>query len=264
MQIVPDAAAVVALASRVHGLKASPLTLGYAFQNDLSVSAIMTTTQAGTLLHELFHLLVRAKFGDVPTWLDEGMASLYETSSVVGDDYLGEPNWRGNVLREMRDQFGSFSLARYVAWAANDGVRLRHPDEVLQQRPDESAYIAAMGRYFMLYVQEQGRLGPLFAALRDRPASVRKMPALQASLRLIEQSVGQPPADLERDFNRWLGAVTSGPPARLMRPAGATFIEKELPAARTSPASSAVAMPNLDRNATSNATLVDREPSRRP
>ena len=35
----------------------------------------------------------RNNFGDIPPWLDEGMASLYEVSEVSGNHILGLPNW---------------------------------------------------------------------------------------------------------------------------------------------------------------------------
>ena len=39
------------------------------------------STGGGTLVHELVHALIRPDFPNVPTWFNEGLASLYEQSS---------------------------------------------------------------------------------------------------------------------------------------------------------------------------------------
>ena len=96
--LVNDSQDLSEMAARLHGLDVSPATVGYAFVDDASVVGTVPGTAAGTILHELFHLLVRAEFGDIPQWLDEGIASLYEVSGRRGDHYMGLPNWRGPVL----------------------------------------------------------------------------------------------------------------------------------------------------------------------
>ena len=239
VQVVPETRDLVELARRVHGIKASPLILGYAFQNDLSVTAVMKTTAAGTLLHELFHLAVRARFGDIPTWLDEGMASLYETSTVVGDDYFGEPNWRGKVIKDLSGSFGRFSLQRLVTWSSVDGVRHRDGHEVFQARPDEAAYIAAMGRYFVMFMQERGKLPGLYKTFMQRPASVADLPAAQASLELISSLMQLPVGALEEDFTHWLDMAVASPDLRFPRTGAATEVRKEIPAQPTPPADGA-------------------------
>ena len=40
-------------------------------------------------------------------------------------------------------------------------------------RSDESAYEAALGRYFALYLQSRGKLRATYAAFRDRPLAAR-------------------------------------------------------------------------------------------
>lgn len=87
----------------LHGLEVAFGTIGYSFKNDLSVSAVVRGPYAGTLKHELTHLLVRTNFGDIPPWLDEGLAALYEVSRLEGDYLRGLPNWRAEVLKRYWD-----------------------------------------------------------------------------------------------------------------------------------------------------------------
>lgn len=226
--LLPSPARMTAHAMQIHGLRASAMTLGYTFQNDLSVSGVLTGTGAGTLLHELFHLGVRASYGDLPSWLDESLASLYETSTVLGDTYLGEPNWRGDVLRVM-GLGHRVSLRALMGYTAADRVGVAKGEAMEQARPDEAAYEAALGRYVALYLQEAGLLPAVFQAFRDRPAWADKLPAHEASLRLLEAATGRPLAALEADFADWLKVATQSRNTRPPRPTGGVSVSKELP-----------------------------------
>ena len=78
-------------------------SIGYSFQPNMSRVAVIPSTTIGTLAHELFHLMVRNDFGDIPPWMDEGMAALYEVSRIRGTMIAGIPNWRGTVLERFWD-----------------------------------------------------------------------------------------------------------------------------------------------------------------
>jgi hypothetical protein len=238
VNIAPTTQHLASTAMALHGLRASSMTLGYTFQNDLSVNAVMTSTGAGTLLHELFHLGVRANFGDIPSWLDESIASLYETSVEAGGQYFGAPNWRGDVVRQMA--WGHrFRLEDLVGHLSDDRVRTeraRHGDQAeAAAQNDEAAYDAALGRYFALYLQETGKLNDLYQAFRDRPDWVETMPAQKASLGLIEMSVGKPLAMLESDFLAWLPKATQNRNWQPRKSAGGTPVLKEIPPSLLSP-----------------------------
>jgi hypothetical protein len=51
-------------------------------------------TGGGTLVHEIVHPFVDANFPACPSWLNEGLGSLYEQSSARGDRIVGLTNWR--------------------------------------------------------------------------------------------------------------------------------------------------------------------------
>lgn len=231
VHLAPTPQRMVAMALQVHGLRASEMTLGYTFQNDLSVSAMMQTTAAGTLLHELFHLGVRANFGDIPSWLDESLASLYETSTAVGDTYLGEPNWRGHVLQTMGVSRG-VRLRELVGYLSADRVDVPRGEAMERMRPDEAAYEAALGRYFVLYLQEQRQLKAVYQAFANKPAWAQTMPAREAAIKLIEEATGQILPQIEKAFGAWLKVATGDPNWRPARPDGGISVPKELPITR--------------------------------
>ena len=69
---MPDRNSLRQIARTLHGIRLPEEAIGYTFRNDMSVSGlIQSPRRTGTLAHELFHLLVRNDFGDVPPWLDE-------------------------------------------------------------------------------------------------------------------------------------------------------------------------------------------------
>src|SRR5205814_9198270 len=63
------------------------------------VMLMNVSTGTGTLVHELTHALIAPDFPDVPSWFNEGLASLYEQSSINGDTITGHENWRLPALQ---------------------------------------------------------------------------------------------------------------------------------------------------------------------
>lgn len=185
------------LAGRIHGLRISSSSIGYSYQDDLSVLAVIPGRQIGTLKHELFHLLVRSHFGDIPPWLDEGMAALYEVSELRGSRLAGLPNWRGAFLERHRER--RTRLAELVAmdWTAFDAPG---PD------PTPQAVQHATARYFMLYLQEIDRLRHVYNAFRTRNPDD---PEAEDAARLLSQALGRPLAEVETAFAQWLPLVLS-------------------------------------------------------
>ena len=134
IELVRDGWEVKQLAERRHGLDVSSATIGYAFVEDASIVAAVPTTAAGTVLHELFHLLVRSNFGDVPQWLDEGIAGLYEVSGRRGDVYFGLENWRRKVLEttwDVRPDLAELIRAEWFLFDAESESDIRDEEVVV-------------------------------------------------------------------------------------------------------------------------------------
>lgn len=240
--LVPDARTLVDLAAKTHGISAHPATLGYAFQNDLSVVGMLTGTAAGTLMHELFHLAVRARFGDIPQFLDEGMAALYETTFLKDEQYVAAPNWRGKVLQASRGMGVNLPLAKVITapWFPDQPVD--HPG-LPRMGIEEQAYVLSSARYFMAWLQLQGKLPTVYRAFRDRTLPEDWVPADKQALDIVEAAAGAPIATLDKQYSAWLAQailVPNGEPLPTpptVRPAAGTpnspgageLIDKELP-----------------------------------
>ncbi|MFN0316635.1 MAG: hypothetical protein ACKVQA_16550 [Burkholderiales bacterium] len=192
------------LGERIHGLDISPATIGYTFRDDLSAVAVIPGEQIGTLFHELFHLLVRNNFGDIPQWLDEGMAGLYEVSAACPGEVRGLPNWRGRVLKEFWHLRPSVAQVISADWFNAEAPEVGHPTDDLDEKTQRMAATMAAARYFVLYLQERNLLQALYEKFqrRDPFSSTGTDPRAQA-LSLVENVFQQPIRDIDRDFADW-------------------------------------------------------------
>jgi hypothetical protein len=106
---------------------------------------IMNINGLGTLSHELVHPYMEANFADVPSWFNEGLASLFERPSERKGHIIGLPNWRlPNLKKEIKADTLP-SLAKLLGTSR---------DEFYNAEWD--AY--AQARYLVYYLQEHGKL----------------------------------------------------------------------------------------------------------
>ncbi|WP_156255141.1 hypothetical protein [Sandarakinorhabdus oryzae] len=199
--LVPDQWQLREAARKLHNLDVSPATIGYTFQDDQSAVALIPGTQIGTLFHELFHLVVRSGFGDVPQWLDEGIAGLYEVSQVEGDRVVGLRNWRGPVLARLWSKRPTLQAMISAPWYVSDtpGNQMEYDGPP----PSTEAVTAqfATARYFALWLQGQGRLKPVYARVQALQPGDDDDPA-GAVLKAVEAELG-PIAAVQTQFERW-------------------------------------------------------------
>lgn len=100
---------------------------------------------AGTLSHELVHPYMEANFPNVPSWFNEGLASLYERPIEKGGHIVGLPNWRlPNLKKQLRAK--TLPSIPTLLKTTRDGF----------YNADYDSY--AYARYLMLYLQEKGKL----------------------------------------------------------------------------------------------------------
>jgi hypothetical protein len=210
IHLVESQFAVSQMANTLHGLDVSAASVGYAFVDDGSVVGAVRDTAVGTIFHELFHLLVRSGFGDVPQWLDEGIASLYEVSGRSADTYFGLVNWRGRVLELLWNERPSVEELIRSEWFLFDDpeqLRVLQSDD-LEGFTDygegrDQAAVMAMARYFLLYLEQRGELVNVYTAIRDRGFSEIDGPAREHAVRLVEETLGRTTAELDAEFSDW-------------------------------------------------------------
>ena len=194
--LVPDGIKLREFGNKLHGLNVNSSTIGYSFRDDLSLAAIVNGPNVGTLKHELTHLLVRTNFGDVPPWLDEGLASLYEVSRQEGKYLRGLPNWRGEVLEHYFDRYPvDLTTLTTMNWLKFDARRMAKEKQAVNH---------ALARYWILYLQDTGLLVQVYKTFRDFDINAISDDYEADVKNLINQATGKNLAELESDFFNWL------------------------------------------------------------
>jgi hypothetical protein len=140
----------------------------------------------GTLVHEMTHALMKPDFPDVPTWFDEGLASLHEQCQVGRDTIRGLENWRLPSLQKAIRAGRLVPLTELVATTAGE---FRGPKQGLHY---------AEARYLVMYLQHLGLLRRFYREFRQ---SVHKDPTGATTLAAV---VGKPIAELEKEWVPWV------------------------------------------------------------
>lgn len=194
--LVPETWELQQLAKKIHGIKVSDSSIGYSYQDDLSIVGVIPRKTYGTLTHELFHLLVHNNFGDIPPWIDEGMASLYEVSKVEQNGIVGLPNWREKILDRYWAQRPTVGNLVQMDW--NSFNNSERDFEAKQQAVNH-----AMARYFILYLQDKNKLVDVYNAFRDRKVEDMKNNPGEDTVRLLETVLAHPLPEIDNDFVHW-------------------------------------------------------------
>jgi hypothetical protein len=201
--LLPDKNILRKTALLVHGIKIPDANIGYSNLSDLSLVGVSDITHIGTLCHELFHLMIRTDVGDVPPWMDEGIACIYETSRWNGNELTGDvENWRTDVLRtakyDMSEKIPHLRDFLKFTWQQFDGLE--------SNDLCKAAINYAYGKHLMLYFQEQGKLTDLVTAVKNRTEITTGTDAIfQSDSALLEKVLNNNLETIERKFNDWMG-----------------------------------------------------------
>jgi hypothetical protein len=146
----------------------------------------------GTLTHEIVHPLVEADFPQAPTWINEGIASLFEQPQIPKPGEIhGGKNWRHPRLE------------RALATTERDKARLDRlfgmSDETF--RGDDEALQYAMARYVCQWLDERGKLWPFYHRWRDNVATD---PTGEKSFKEV---VGMTPTEAHAVWTKWTLAL---------------------------------------------------------
>jgi Protein of unknown function (DUF1570) len=147
----------------------------------------------GTLTHEIVHPLVETDFPNAPTWLNEGIASVFEAPSIpkVGEIH-GVKNWRHpRLVRAMK----SAAEKEHAKLDTLFGM----PDTTFRSDAEDLHY--AMARYVCQWLDGQGKLWPFYQRWRDHAA---EDPTGEKS---FEEVVGMKPSRANAAWTKWVLAL---------------------------------------------------------
>ncbi|MEZ4297190.1 MAG: C39 family peptidase [Polyangiaceae bacterium] len=130
----------------------------YGFYSPAHRALVMNIgTGGGTLVHEIVHPFMEANVPDCPSWLNEGLGSLFEQSAERAGHIVGLTNWRLAGLQRAirRRQVPTFSALLHTS-------RDAFYDE-------DRGTNYAQSRYLLYHLQEHGLLRRFWADyLKDR------------------------------------------------------------------------------------------------
>lgn len=152
---------------------------------------IMNADGLGTLSHELVHPYMEKNFPNVPSWFNEGLASLYEYPGESKGHIIGHVNWR---LPELKREIAKKTLPTLV--------KLLHTSTDEFYEADWDAY--AQARYLCYYLQEHGQLHAFYDAFKADTKDASGQAAL-------ERVLGEKLADFEPKWRAWVLAISKDP-----------------------------------------------------
>ncbi len=156
------------------------------YMNSRHAMLMNITTGGGTLVHELTHAMIAPDFPDVPDWFNEGLASLYEQSSMQNNTIVGLPNWRLPALQK----------------AIKENT-LRPLQELIEDKDFRDAKLTGINytqaRYLMHYLQDKGQLTTYYKAFRD---GHEKDPTGLATLKTLIAPKSL--EDFEKEWRAWV------------------------------------------------------------
>lgn len=103
-------------------------------------------TGGGTLVHEIVHPFVQANFPDCPSWLNEGLGTLYEQSGEKKGQIHGYTNWRLAGLQKAIKAKRTEPLTTMMGTTQNEFYGAK------------SGIYYAQARYLCYYLQEKKKL----------------------------------------------------------------------------------------------------------
>jgi hypothetical protein len=112
------------------------------------------STGGGTLVHEIVHPFVEANFPSCPSWLNEGLGSLYEQCGEEDGHIHGYVNWRLPGLQRAIEKGETQPFKTLMAMDRNAFYA------------DRSGLHYAQSRYLCYYLQQKGLLVKFYKQFR--------------------------------------------------------------------------------------------------
>lgn len=182
--LLGDARSYTQVAETITGRKPGTPYGFYSSPNDALVMNI--ATGGGTLVHEMFHAFIPANFPECPSWLNEGIASLYEQCGRKNGMIRGLTNWR---LRGLQKAIGGGNTISFKKLTGTTSSEFYGPG---------SGVHYAQARYLCYYLQEKGLLLKYYRAYR---AAVKADPT---GYKTLVATLGGPDMDaFQRGWEAW-------------------------------------------------------------
>jgi hypothetical protein len=143
----------------------------------------------GTIVHEMAHALMHADFPNIPTWFNEGFASLFEQNRIAKGSISGLTNWRYPILKRAIDTNSVVKLRQLIKTTTDEFYN------------DEEGYNYAEARYLCFYLQEKGLLRDFYNRFKQTGAYD------PSGLRTLEEVLQKDIESIETEWLQWARAL---------------------------------------------------------
>lgn len=204
--LMHDTKTLAELSKACHGFALPKEYFGYSHTGDMTLFTRSIMGSVATARHELFHLLARTNSGDLPPWLDEGVASVLEASEWKDGALKGKLKYGYNYRLEALQQAGhlreiSRSIPRIDALVDMGWERFEGLDE------DPECILAlhyAVAKHFALFLQEEGRLADVLRAHQHLVTTdAEGRTRFRTSRQVTEEALGAPLSVVGRRYEQW-------------------------------------------------------------
>jgi hypothetical protein len=184
------------IAKKVHGMNLPNRNIGYSCLADLSLLGTSSPYTIGTIYHELFHLMVRTDVGDIPGWLDEGTACLFETSSWENGVLKGQVSqWRTEI-------FKGLMIPRLTSLIENNWDEFSVSPEL---NACDVALNYALSKHFAIYLQQNGWLPDVITAFKERKNVLEDTASQNESdFEVLERALHKSMPEIQSEFDAWM------------------------------------------------------------
>lgn len=125
------------------------------FKISKNVIAVRYVSWKGSIPHEITHKFTNTDFPGMPSWFDEGLASLNEKAVFSNNELIGEFSLRIIPLRRAIKENSYTGLEHLMT--TNDAVLYGK----------RSSYYYAQSRYLLMMLQQEGKLYEFYKLFRD-------------------------------------------------------------------------------------------------
>ncbi len=147
----------------------------------------------GTLTHELVHPIMDSDFPRAPTWINEGIASLFEAPVLPSAGEIhGRKNWRYPRLSAALSRPGEKELVSVEHLFTLSDAEFRGEREDLNY---------ALARYVCQWLDGSGKLWPFYRGFRDG------YDGDPSGRRTFASVTGKSPEAATAEFRKWLRAL---------------------------------------------------------
>jgi len=149
----------------------------------------------GTLVHEMVHAYMSADFPSAPTWINEGLASLFEAPQDDAEGHIrGLTNWRLPGLQVALKDHRAPTFETMAAGSRSDF-----------DGKTGSLYYAT-SRYLLQWLQGQGQLRDFYRAFRTRGSDGKN------GLTVLREITKKDPDALRVEWERYVADLRYFPP----------------------------------------------------